>query len=161
MSTLLFKQTNNFSEMKISMNGVIFNRQSLDSSITNRAKEATVAGIFCLLVPIMFTFFCIAKDILLNSVNLYQYIMISSGLLFRFIAHNWVSNLLSKQNRSMKTWQIMTIFFPAITLIFLGQAVRKQPSLFKMEKSVKMNSSNTAVIDYVYESDEQIFRKAI
>jgi hypothetical protein len=61
----------------------------------------------------------------------------------------------------MKTWQIMTIFFPAITLIFLGQAVRKQPSLFKMEKSVKMNSSNAAVIDYVYKSDGQIFRKAI
>ena len=161
MSTLLFKQTNNFSEMKISMNGVLFNRRSIDTSISNRAKEATVAGVFCLLVPIMFTYFCIAKDILLNSVNMYQYIMISSGLMFRFIAHNWVSNLLSKQNSSVKIWQIMTLLVPSITLIVLGQVVRKQPSLFNMEKFDRMKSDDEIVIDYVYELDEQTYRRAI
>ena len=161
MSTLLFNQPNNFTEMKISMNGVLFNRQSIDTSISNRAKEATVTGIFCLLVPIMFTFFCIVKNILLNSGSLYPYIMISSGLMFRVIAHNWVINLLSKQNRSMKTWQIMTILFPAITLIVLGKAGRKQPSLFNTEKFSRMHSEDAAVIDYVYELDEQLLRKAI
>lgn len=161
MSTLLFNQSSNFSEMKISMNGVLFNRKSIDSSISNRAREVSFAGVFCLLVPMMFTFFCIAKDILLDAFGLYTFIMVSSGLMFRVIAHNWVSKLLSKQHSSVKTWQIMTFLVPSITLIALGRAVRKQPSLFNGEKLGKMSSADATVIDYVYELDEQSFRRAI
>jgi hypothetical protein len=161
MSTLLFNQTNNFSEMKISMNGVLFNRKSIDGSISNRAREVSFAGVFCFLVPMMFTFFCIAKDILLDAFGLYTFIMVSTGLMFRVIAHNWVSKLLSKQNSSVKIWQIMTFLVPSITLIVLGRLVRKQPSLFNMEKFGSIKSADETAIDYVYELDEQTFRRAI
>ncbi len=161
MSTLLFNQSNNFSEMKISMNGVLFKRKSIDGSISNRAREVSFAGVFCFLVPMMFTFFCIAKDILLDAFGLYTFIMVSSGLMFRVIAHNWVSKLLSKQNSSVKIWQIMTFLVPSITLIVLGRAARKQPSLFNREKLGSMSSEEVTVMDYVYELDEQSFRRAI
>jgi hypothetical protein len=81
--------------------------------------------------------------------------------MFRVIAHNWVSKLLSKQNSSVKIWQIITFLVPSITLIVLGRLVRKQPSLFNMERFGSMKSDNETVIDYVYELDEQTFRRAI
>ena len=161
MSTLLYNQSNNFSEMKISLNGVLFNRNSNDSSILKRAKEATVAGVFCLLVPIMFTFFCIAKDILLDSFSLYANIMISSGLMFRVIALHWVSNMMSKQNSAMKTWQIFTFLVPSITLLVLGLAVRKHPSLFNTERFAKPNADDATVVEYIYEIDDQPLRRAV
>lgn len=161
MSTLLYNQSNNFSEMKISLNGVLFNRNSNDSSILKRAKEATVAGVFCLLVPIMFTFFCIAKDILLDSFSLYANIMISSGLLFRVISLHWVSNLLSKQNSATKPLQIMAFILPSITFIVLGMAVRKHPSLFITEHFGKLHTDDAAAIECEYELDDQPIRKAV
>jgi hypothetical protein len=81
--------------------------------------------------------------------------------MFRVIAHKWVGNLLSKQNSSVKIWQIMTFLVPSITLIVLGRVVRKQPSLFNMEKFGRMKSDDETVIDYVYELDEQTYRRAI
>jgi len=161
MSTLLFNQTNHFSEMKISLNGVLFNRYAIDSSISKRAKEAKVAGIFCFLVPIMFTFFCIAKDILLDSFSVYANIMISSGLLFRVIALHWVSNMLSKQNDFKKTWQILTFLVPSITLLMIGLAVRKHPSLLNTEKVHKQKADDITVIEYVYELANQPLKRAV
>jgi hypothetical protein len=55
----------------------------------------------------------------------------------------------------------MTFLVPSITLIVLGRLVRKQPSLFNMEKFGSIKSDDETAIDYVYELDEQTFRRAI
>ena len=160
MSTMLFNQTSNYSGLKISLNGVFFNRFNHRKSSYYRAKEASFAGTFCLLVPIMFTFFCVVKEIFLDATNIYLNIMITSGLLFRVISLNWVSNLLSRKYGSIISWQIVTLLIPSISLIILGYLGRRQPSLFVTEQSSD-TVRDAVVVDYILKNQELPLKKAI
>ena len=160
MSTMLFNQTSNYSGMKISLNGAIFNRFNHRKSSYYRAKEASFAGTFCLLVPIMFTFFCVAKEIFLDATDIYLNIMITSGLVFRLLALNWVSNLLSKKNGSLISWQIITFLMPSLSLLIIGHIGRKNPSIFETAPSATI-VRNAEVVDYIIEMEELPLKKAI
>jgi membrane-anchored protein YejM (alkaline phosphatase superfamily) len=93
-----------------------------------RNAEASFAGIFCLVVPIIFTFFCIADSVFFDAFDIYLNIMITGGLIFRVIAFNWVGNIAEEQNRSAKGWQILSMIFPSISLITLGYTQRLVPA---------------------------------
>ncbi len=123
-----------------------------------RNEEASFAGIFCLVVPVIFTYFCIADNVFFDAFNMYLNIMITGGLVFRVIAANWVGNIAQEQNRSVKGWQILSMIFPSISLITLGYSQRLAPA----KKVVSQQKSTETTYEEVatYEVEEQLLRKA-
>lgn len=123
-----------------------------------RNEEASFAGIFCLVVPVIFTYFCIADNVFFDAFNIYLNIMITGGLIFRVIAANWVGNIAQEQNRSVKGWQTLSMIFPSISLIALGYSQRLAPA----KKVVSQQQTTEATYEEVatYEVEEQLLRKA-
>jgi hypothetical protein len=123
-----------------------------------RNEEASFAGIFCLVVPVIFTYFCIADNVFFDAFNIYLNIMITGGLVFRVIATNWVGNIAQEQNRSVKSWQVLAMIFPSISLITLGYSQRLAPA--KKVVSEQMTTETTYEEVATYELEEQLLRKA-
>jgi hypothetical protein len=123
-----------------------------------RNEEASFAGIFCLVVPIIFTFFCIADSVFFDAFDIYLNIMISGGLIFRVIAFNWVGNIAEEQNRSAKGWQILSMIFPSISLITLGYTQRLAPAKTVVSEQTTTHTENE-IVEQV-ELEEELLRKA-
>jgi hypothetical protein len=123
-----------------------------------RNEEASFAGIFCLIVPVVFTYFCIADNVFFDAFNIYLNIMITGGLIFRVIAFNWVGNIAEEQNRSAKGWQMLTMLFPSITLITLGYTQRLAPAKTVVSQQTTVHTEYET-IEHV-EVEEQLLRKA-
>ena len=123
-----------------------------------RNEEASFAGIFCLVVPIIFTFFCIADSVFFDAFDIYLNIMITGGLIFRVIAFNWVGNIAEEQNRSAKGWQILSMIFPSISLITLGYTQRLAPAKIVVSEQTTTHTENE-IVEQV-ELEEELLRKA-
>ena len=123
-----------------------------------RNAEASFAGIFCLVVPIIFTFFCIADSVFFDAFDIYLNIMITGGLIFRVIAFNWVGNIAEEQNRSAKGWQILSMIFPSISLITLGYTQRLAPAKTVVSEQTTTHTENE-IVEQV-ELEEELLRKA-
>ena len=123
-----------------------------------RNEEASFAGIFCLVVPIIFTFFCIADSVFFDAFDIYLNIMITGGLIFRVIAFNWVGNIAEEQNRSAKGWQILSMIFPSISLITLGYTQRLAPAKTVVSEQTTTHTENE-IVEQV-ELEEELLRKA-
>jgi hypothetical protein len=123
-----------------------------------RNEEASFAGIFCLVVPIIFTYFCIADNVFFDAFNIYLNIIITGGLIFRVIAFNWVGNIAEEQNRSAKGWQMLTMLFPSITLITLGFTQRLAPAKTVVSQQTTVHTEYETV-EHV-EAEQQSLRKA-
>jgi len=123
-----------------------------------RNEEASFAGIFCLVVPIIFTFFCIADSVFFDAFDIYLNIMISGGLIFRVIAFNWVGNIAEEQNRSAKGWQILSMIFPSISLITLGYTQRLAQAKTVVSEQTTTHTENE-IVEQV-ELEEELLRKA-
>ncbi|MCX6263019.1 MAG: hypothetical protein NTZ47_00550 [Bacteroidetes bacterium] len=123
-----------------------------------RNDEASFAGIFCLVVPVIFTYFCIADNVFFDAFNIYLNIMITGGLVFRVIAVNWVGNIAQEQNRSAKGWQTLTMIFPSISLITLGFTQRLAPAKTVVSQQTTVHTEYET-IEHV-EVEEQLLRKA-
>jgi small neutral amino acid transporter SnatA (MarC family) len=123
-----------------------------------RNAEASFAGIFCLVVPIIFTFFCIADSVFFDAFDIYLNIMITGGLIFRVIAFNWVGNIAEEQNRSSKGWQILSIIFPSISLITLGYTQRLAPAKTVVSEQTTTHTEHE-IVEQV-EIEKELLRKA-
>jgi len=123
-----------------------------------RNAEASFAGIFCLVVPIIFTFFCIADSVFFDAFDIYLNIMITGGLIFRVIAFNWVGNIAEEQNRSAKGWQILSMIFPSISLITLGYTQRLAPAKIVVSEQTTTHTEHE-IVEQV-ELEEELLRKA-
>jgi hypothetical protein len=123
-----------------------------------RNAEASFAGIFCLVVPIIFTFFCIADSVFFDAFDIYLNIMITGGLIFRVIAFNWVGNIAEEQNRSAKGWQILSMIFPSISLITLGYTQRLAPTKTVVSEQTTTHTEHE-IVEQV-ELEEELLRKA-
>jgi hypothetical protein len=158
MSTYSLNQMFSSSTTNVS-NSVNHSRNYVQTNNSyERNEEASFAGIFCLVVPVIFTYFCIADHIFFDAFNIYLNIMITGGLIFRVIAFNWVGNIAEEQNRSAKGWQVLTIIFPSISLITLGYTQRLAPAKTVVsEQTTEHTEYETA--EHV-EVEEQLLRKA-
>jgi len=123
-----------------------------------RNEEASFAGIFCLVVPIIFTFFCIADSVFFDAFDIYLNIMITGGLIFRVIAFNWVGNIAEEQNRSAKGWQILSMIFPSISLITLGYTQRLAPAKTVVSEQTTTHTEHE-IVEQI-ELEEELLRKA-
>jgi len=163
MSTLTLNQALSYSAMNVSN----ANQYRNYTQPYQRNEEASFAGIFCLFVPVIFTYFCIADNVFFDAFNIYLNIMVTGGLIFRVIAYNWVGNIAQEQNRSTTAWQYFSIIFPSISLITLGYTTRLQPTAVVAQQQVQTTTTTeviatttteVAVEEYVVE--EELLRKA-
>jgi hypothetical protein len=158
MSTYSLNQMFSSSTTNVS-NSVNHSRNYVQTNNSyERNEEASFAGIFCLVVPVIFTYFCIADHIFFDAFNIYLNIMITGGLIFRVIAFNWVGNIAEEQNRSAKGWQVLTIIFPSISLITLGYTQRLAPAKTVVSEQTTEHTENETVEHL--EVEEQLLRKA-
>jgi hypothetical protein len=158
MSTYSLNQMFSSSTTNVS-NSVNHSRNYVQTNNSyQRNEEASFAGIFCLVVPVIFTYFCIADHIFFDAFNIYLNIMITGGLIFRVIAFNWVGNIAEEQNRSAKGWQVLTIIFPSISLITLGYTQRLAPAKTVVSEQTTEHTEYETV-EHV-EVEEQLLRKA-
>lgn len=158
MSTYSLNQLLNSSVTNVSNTVTTPRNYAQTNNYYERNEEASFAGIFCLVVPVIFTYFCIADNVFFDAFNIYLNIMITGGLIFRVIAFNWVGNIAEEQNRSAKGWQMLTMLFPSISLITLGYSQRLAPA----KKVVSQQQSTETTYEEVatYEVEEQLLRKA-
>lgn len=158
MSTYSLNQMFSSSTTNVS-NSVNHSRNYVQTNNSyERNEEASFAGIFCLVVPVIFTYFCIADHIFFDAFNIYLNIMITGGLIFRVIAFNWVGNIAEEQNRSAKGWQVLTIIFPSISLITLGYTQRLAPAKTVVSEQTTEHTEYEKVEHE--EVEEQLLRKA-
>ena len=158
MSTYSLNQMLSSSVTNVSNTVTSPRNYSQTSQNYQRNEEASFAGIFCLVVPVIFTYFCIVDNVFFDAFNIYLNIMITGGLVFRVIAANWVGNIAHEQNRSVKGWQTLSMIFPSISLITLGYSQRLAPA----KKVVSQQKSTETTYEEVatYEVEEQLLRKA-
>ena len=158
MSTLSLNQLLSSSVTNVSNSVTSPRNYAQTNSYYQRNEEASFAGIFCLVVPVIFTYFCIADHVFFDAYNIYLNIMITGGLIFRVIAFNWVGNIAQEQNRSAKGWQILTMIFPSISLITLGYTQRLAPAKTVVSQQTTTHTEYENVEHEVIE--EQLLRKA-
>ena len=155
MSTLTLNQALQYSAMNVS-NATQYRNYSQPYQ---RNEEASFAGTFCLLIPEIFTYFCIADNVFFDAFNIYLNIMVTGGLIYRVIAYNWVGNIAQEQNRSSTAWQYFAVIFPSISLIALGYTTRIEPTAVIAQEQVQTATvTETTVEEYVVE--EELLRKA-
>lgn len=158
MSTYSLNQLLNSSVTNVSNTVTAPRNYAQTNNYYQRNEEASFAGIFCLVVPVIFTYFCIADNVFFDAFNIYLNIMITGGLIFRVIAFNWVGNIAEEQNRSAKGWQMLTMLFPSITLITLGYTQRLAPAKTVVSQQTTVHTEFETV-EHV-EVEEQLLRKA-
>jgi uncharacterized membrane protein YbjE (DUF340 family) len=158
MSTLSLNQMLSSSVNNVSNTVPTPRNYSQANNSYQRNEEASFAGFFCLVVPVIFTYFCIADHVFFDALNIYLNIMITGGLIFRVIAYNWVSNIAQEQNRAAKGWQILTLIFPSISLISLGYTQRLAPAKTVVSQQATEHTEYETV-EHV-EVEEQLLRKA-
>ena len=158
MSTLSLNQMLSSSVTNVSNTATSPQNYAQTNNHYQRNEEASFAGIFCLVVPVIFTYFCMADHVFFDAFNIYLNIMITGGLIFRVIAFNWVGNIAQEQNRSAKGWQILTMIFPSISLISLGYTQRLAPAKTVVSQQTTTHTEYENVEHEVIE--EQILRKA-
>ena len=158
MSTLSLNQMLSSSVTNVSNTVASPRNYSQANNSYQRNEEASFAGIFCLVVPVIFTYFCIADHVFFDAFNIYLNIMITGGLIFRVIAFNWVGNIAQEQNRAAKGWQILTLIFPSISLISLGYTQRLAPAKTVVSQQATEHTEYETV-EHV-EVEEQLLRKA-
>ena len=86
-----------------------------------KESEATLAGIFFLVVPILFSVFCVLNFEKNGGFDRFVQVMSVGAVFVRFIATKWISSIAADQNRSTANWMAFSFFFPAISLIVIGQ----------------------------------------
>jgi len=86
-----------------------------------KESEATLAGIFFLVVPILFSAFCVLNFEKYGGFDRYVQVMSVGAVVVRFIATKWISSIAADQNRNTANWMAFSFFFPAISLMVIGQ----------------------------------------
>jgi len=161
MSTLSINQLLSSSVTNVSNTVTSPKHYAKTNNSYQRNEEASFAGIFCLLVPAIFTYFCIADNVFFDAFNIYLTVMITGGLIFRVIAFNWVGNIAQEQNRSAKGWQMLTMIFPSISLITLGYTQRLAPAKTVVSQQTTVHTEYETVEQVEVEVfEEQLLRKA-
>jgi uncharacterized membrane protein len=83
--------------------------------------EASFAGVFILMVPVIFTFFVFMEDAHQYALDSFLKVMIVGALVTRVLAAKWIANIADEQNRQSGTWAFFAILLPGISLLIIGQ----------------------------------------
>jgi len=89
-----------------------------------REYEATVAGVFFFVVPIMFSFFCVLNFVKYEGYDTFITIISVGALVLRVIATIWVANLSKELNRNSIQWMAFAFLLPGTALTIIGQKKR-------------------------------------
>ncbi len=119
-----------------------------DESYEKQA-EASFAGVFLLVTPILFTVFSILSEVLVyDGLTTFLQVMAVGGLIIRVIATRWISSIAAEQNRNTATWRAFSFFLPATSLIIIGQT-----------KKLKKEATTLQQPGYAYNA-KSVFQKA-
>lgn len=172
MSTYSLNQLLGSSVTNVSSYFTVAQPKVFSTARYERNEEASFAGIFCLLTPVLFTYFCIASNALYDAMNIYMNIMITGGVIFRVIAYNWVGNIAREQNRAEGNWQMLSMILPSITLITLGYTTQLAPQqqaqqsvvseLTNQQARILQANIQSNILSNIQEEDseDQLLRKA-
>ncbi len=82
--------------------------------------EATLAGIFIFIVPILFSLLCYYNFRLMNDRNLFLIGFILGACAIRAVVAMWVVKLSKELNRLSFNWIVLSFLVPGITLVIIG-----------------------------------------
>jgi hypothetical protein len=86
-----------------------------------KEADATFAGMFLILISIVFAVIGPMKFDTEDSYNQFKVISTIGALFVRIIGTIWVVNITRRQNRDPFLWGLLTLIFPSIGLIIVGQ----------------------------------------
>ncbi len=86
-----------------------------------KESEATFAGVFFFLVPIMFTAFCIMKLIQYEGLNLLITVVTIGAAVIRLVSTLWVAKVSRDLNRQSFKWMAFAFLLPGTALMVIGQ----------------------------------------
>ncbi len=89
-----------------------------------REYEATIAGVFFFVVPIMFMFFCVMNFVKYEGYDTFITILVVGAAVLRVIATIWVANLSKELNRNSIQWMAFAFLLPGTALTIIGQKKR-------------------------------------
>jgi hypothetical protein len=84
-------------------------------------SEASFAGVFILMVPVIFTFFVFMEDAHQYALDSFLKVMIVGALVTRVLAAKWIANIADEQNRQSGAWAFFALVLPGISLLIIGQ----------------------------------------
>ena len=83
--------------------------------------EASIAGVFILMVPVIFTFFVYMEDAHQYALDSFIKVMVVGALVTRVLAAKWIANISEEQNRQSGAWAFFAMLLPGISLLIIGQ----------------------------------------
>jgi hypothetical protein len=86
-----------------------------------REYEATITGVFFLVVPIMFMYFCVVNFVKYEGYNEFLEVLVVGGFVLRVIATLWVAKISRDQNRDSLRWIVFSLLLPGSALIILSK----------------------------------------
>ncbi len=89
-----------------------------------REYEATLAGVFFFVVPIMFMFFCVINFVKYEGYNEAVTVFCVGGMTLRIIATLWVAKVSKDQNRNSVQWMAFAFLLPGSALMIIGRTKR-------------------------------------
>ena len=82
--------------------------------------EATLGGIFILVVPILFTLLCVYNFSLVNDRATFITILVTGACVIRLVVARWIYMLAKELNRKSTNWIMLSLLIPGITLTLIG-----------------------------------------
>lgn len=155
MATYLLNNSNesfpSFASLKNAIAGNVNRNVSLkkyDESYT-KESEASFAGVFLLIAPILFTVFSLLSSVQYDGLETFIQVMAVGGLVIRVIATKWISSIAAEQNRNTSKWMALSFFLPATSLIIIG-----------MTKKLNKVGSSVQQAGYAYNAQSLFQRTA-
>ena len=114
-----------------------------------REYEATIAGVFFFVVPILFMIFCVMSFVKYEGYDTFVTIISVGALVLRVIATIWVAKLSKELNRNSVQWMAFAFLLPGSALTIIGQKKRLfDPSEWKQHLYNHNRSITTAKETY-------------
>ncbi len=106
--------------------------------------EASFAGVFFMVIPILFIAFCLLTSVKNDGYEMFMTVVATGALVLRVIATVWVEKISKELNRNTTQWMTLAFFLPGTALTIIGQ----KKKLYNPEEWRKHLYQNTRTVSF-------------
>ena len=111
------------------------NMNRLEELFANHSEQL-FAGLFLMVAPLLFMYFCIMDHVSFDAMEVYTQFLLIGGIVLRVFSAVWVANLAQEQDRSAKSWVLLSILLPGTSILMMGLTSKlTQPMAYATQKN--------------------------
>jgi hypothetical protein len=111
------------------------NMNRLEELFANH-REILFAGLFLMVAPLLFMYFSIMDHVSFDAMEEYAQFIIIGGIVLRVFSAVWLANIAKEQNRSAKSWILLSVLLPGTAILMMGLTSKlTQPMAYTSQKN--------------------------